>query len=351
MSFINRLFPTDISYGSGGGPRFRTEMVTTATGFKHRTSKWAQPLAVFDVGYGIKTTEQMQVLQDFYYEMRGAFHTFKFKNWNDYTQTDHPLVPTGAATLQLAIQRGAGFDYHYKKITKPATNITFELNGSSYGATVNLTTGVISLISTNTKFITAVTQANPAVVTTNIAHGYANGDIVEIVGVVGMTELNGNLYTVAGATSTTFQLSGIDSTGYTAYSSAGTINKYPQPPKAAKSITAINNASPIQVTTAGTHGYATGDYVRIDSPAGMAGLGGKVYQITVTGASTFTLDGVDGTSLGLYEGGGSAVKYGDYLTFTGDYYYHVSFRSDELDLDNVSYDTISTAIEIIEERD
>lgn len=69
--------------------------------------------------------------------------------------------------------------------------------------------------------ITGATQANPCVITAT-AHPFVNGDLVKISGVVGMTQLNGNVYTVAGAATNTFQLSGINSTGYTAYSSGGT---------------------------------------------------------------------------------------------------------------------------------
>ena len=73
--------------------------------------------------------------------------------------------------------------------------------------------------------ITGITQANPAVVTST-SHGLSNGDQVYITEVVGMTEINSATvpYTVANVTTNTFELSGIDSTGYTAYSSAGVVN-------------------------------------------------------------------------------------------------------------------------------
>jgi hypothetical protein len=79
------------------------------------------------------------------------------------------------------------------------------------------------------KTITGITQANPAVVTSN-SHGYSNGDEVVITAVVGMTEVNSKRFLVAGVTTNTFQLTdkdgtNINSTGYTAYSSAGTANK------------------------------------------------------------------------------------------------------------------------------
>ena len=67
--------------------------------------------------------------------------------------------------------------------------------------------------------ITAISQANPAVVTA--ANTFTNGDQVLITNVTGMTEVNGNIYTVANRTAADFELSGIDSTGFTAYSAGG----------------------------------------------------------------------------------------------------------------------------------
>lgn len=77
-----------------------------------------------------------------------------------------------------------------------------------------------------TKTITGATQANPCVITAT-AHGFDNGDQVEIYGVVGMTELNGNIYQVNNKAANTFELvdpvtgANIDSTGFGAYVSGG----------------------------------------------------------------------------------------------------------------------------------
>lgn len=68
--------------------------------------------------------------------------------------------------------------------------------------------------------ITGITQANPAVVT-SASHGLSQGDVITIVDVSGMTEVNGLVFTVANTTTDTFELQGIDSTGFTAYSSGG----------------------------------------------------------------------------------------------------------------------------------
>ena len=74
------------------------------------------------------------------------------------------------------------------------------------------------------KTITAITKANPAVVTAT-SHGYSNGDHVWINTVAGMTEVNGRRYVVAGVTTHTFQLAGVNSTNYTTYGSGGDAQK------------------------------------------------------------------------------------------------------------------------------
>jgi len=70
--------------------------------------------------------------------------------------------------------------------------------------------------------ITGITKADPAVVT-SAAHGFANGDIVYVYDVLGMTEVNGRVFKVANKAADTFQLSGVDSSGYTTYTEGGTV--------------------------------------------------------------------------------------------------------------------------------
>jgi len=79
------------------------------------------------------------------------------------------------------------------------------------------------------KTITAITKANPAVVTAN-SHGYSNGDEVVITAVGGMTEVNGKRFLVADKTTNTFELQDkdgvdIDSSSFTTYTSGGVSNK------------------------------------------------------------------------------------------------------------------------------
>src|SRR6266478_2800525 len=75
------------------------------------------------------------------------------------------------------------------------------------------------------KAVTAITQANPGVITSN-AHGYSNGDWIVISGVVGMVLLNGNTFIIAGVTANTYTLTDlfgnvINTTSYGTYTSGG----------------------------------------------------------------------------------------------------------------------------------
>ena len=86
-----------------------------------------------------------------------------------------------------------------------------------------------SQIIESNKNISAITKANPAVVTSN-SHGFENGDFVNISGVVGMTEVNNTTFKVADKTTNTFELQNVDGTdinssAFTTYSSGGVINR------------------------------------------------------------------------------------------------------------------------------
>jgi len=77
--------------------------------------------------------------------------------------------------------------------------------------------------------ISGATVASPVVITAT-AHGCANGDQVKITKVKGMTDLNGNRYLVANATTNTFEITdldgnNVDGTAFTAYLTGGEVRK------------------------------------------------------------------------------------------------------------------------------
>jgi hypothetical protein len=62
------------------------------------------------------------------------------------------------------------------------------------------------------KALTGATAADPVVITSS-SHGLSSGDRVMIQGVGGMTDLNGNEYTVSVVNANSFQLKGVDGSG------------------------------------------------------------------------------------------------------------------------------------------
>lgn len=72
-----------------------------------------------------------------------------------------------------------------------------------------------------TGIITGVAQPTNPTEITSTNHGLVTGDVVTITGVVGMTQLNDNIYTITVIDVNTFSLDGIDNTAFGAYVSGG----------------------------------------------------------------------------------------------------------------------------------
>lgn len=79
-------------------------------------------------------------------------------------------------------------------------------------------------VSTRYQAITAISGANPAVVTVGADMGMVTGEQVYLYGMTGATELEGNLYTVTRNDARNFALQGVDGGAITAWSSGGVIH-------------------------------------------------------------------------------------------------------------------------------
>lgn len=104
--------------------------------------------------------------------------------------------------------------------------ISIDLSGLSAGNNRTYEFDVFEIAASGST-LTAVTKANPAEVTAT-AHGFSDGDHVKFASVVGMTELEGQIYVVDSKTDNTFELNdeegvNINSSGYGAAATAGTI--------------------------------------------------------------------------------------------------------------------------------
>lgn len=88
----------------------------------------------------------------------------------------------------------------------------------------------------------------------------------------------------------------------------------------AKTVINITQADPAVVTTSGSHGYANGDQVYIDSVGGMTNLNGRYFIVANKSASTYELtdqvtgDDIDTTSSNAYTSGGTSEKVFELVT-------------------------------------
>lgn len=229
MAFDEVQFPSNISYGSSGGPQFNTSIVVLDSGIESRNINWAKSRAKYNVAYGIRTDADLQAVQRFFLARHGRAYGFRYKDWLDYSVTQEPLAQTGAPTVQLIKTYTSGPRSYVRQITKPIAGITMRRNASPFSSfTLDTTTGILTLTALSTATITNITQANPGVVTTSAPHGFSNGDKIWIKNVVGMTQVNNLVFTIAGASGSTFNL-GISTASYTAYSSGGTAERHVQP--------------------------------------------------------------------------------------------------------------------------
>lgn len=229
MAFYEIQFPTDISLNSGGGPKWKTDVIVFDNGFEQRNQRWSEVRSEYDVAYGVKTRASLQSLIAFFNEMRGRAHGFRFKDWMDFEVTDEPLTVDGSPTFQLIKKYGNGFNDYTKDITKPiAGGVSIKKNGSSFtDFSVDSTTGVVTFsASVFSESIVSISHAAQARIQFASAHGRSIGDKIYIDGVLGMTEINQSVGTVTAVVSTTEVDVDIDTTSYTSYSSGGTGTVY-----------------------------------------------------------------------------------------------------------------------------
>lgn len=128
------------------------------------------------------------------------------------------------------------------------------------------------------KSISAITKANPAVVTSN-AHGFTAGDTVYIEDAAGMTEVNGGPYVIGSVSTNTFALLGVNSSSFTTYTGSGTVARCYQiaSPWSAADLTNDDGTFALSMEQ-------TGDVIFI------AGGGTYPQKLTRLGNTNWTLD-------------------------------------------------------------
>lgn len=130
MSFHEIRFPTDLSFGSLGGPERRTEIVTLSNGHEERNTPWQHSRRRYDAGLGVRSLEDLEALIAFFEARSGQLHGFRWKDWSDYRTAlgSAPITPEdqqiatgdGVQTkFQLAKRYQSGAQVYLRPISKP----------------------------------------------------------------------------------------------------------------------------------------------------------------------------------------------------------------------------------------
>jgi len=160
MSFHEIRFPTDLSFGSVGGPERRTDIVHLTSGFEERNTPWAHSRRRYDAGLGLRSLDHIEQLIAFFEARQGQLFGFRWKDWADYKScapsqrpgADDQPIALGDGTsrsFQLTKSYSSGAATYVRPITKPvegsvvaAVQGTERLTGVDFEVDVN--TGLIT---------------------------------------------------------------------------------------------------------------------------------------------------------------------------------------------------------------
>jgi uncharacterized protein (TIGR02217 family) len=158
MNFHEIRFPTAIAFHSTGGPMRKTEIVTLGSGYEERNAVWANSRRSYDVGYGVKTLDDMYAAIAFFEARMGQLYGFRLKDFSDYKScapggdaaaTDQ-AIGTGDGTttaFQLVKTYTSGPSSWTRAIKKPVDGtVLVSVAGAalSSGFSVDTTTGLVS---------------------------------------------------------------------------------------------------------------------------------------------------------------------------------------------------------------
>ena len=160
MAFHEVRYPSNLSFGSSGGPERRTEIVTLVNGFEERNSPWQDSRRRYDAGAGLRSLDDLDTVIAFFEARHGQLHAFRWKDWSDYktcrpshavAATDQ-VIGTGDGSkiaFQLAKAYVSGSQTYMRVLTKPvsgtvkaAVNGVVRMPGTDFA--VNLTTGIVT---------------------------------------------------------------------------------------------------------------------------------------------------------------------------------------------------------------
>jgi uncharacterized protein (TIGR02217 family) len=149
MAFIERRLLECVADGTSGGPTWRTRKIQLRNGIVRRNPLRARPLYRFTLNYRNLLAPQHAAVIAAFNACFGGVHSFRWRDWEDYQAADEllPVLGTGAEQqIQLVKTYSWGAQAVERRIRKPVLgSVTVTADGSPLAATVDYTTGIITL--------------------------------------------------------------------------------------------------------------------------------------------------------------------------------------------------------------
>jgi uncharacterized protein (TIGR02217 family) len=243
--FLEERISRDIKIGSGFDDQYSVNVVQTSVGNEYRSLIHPFPARTFDVSFLMSIDATYNELLAMWHRAHGMYAGFRIRCYDEYssngrsgtpTAFDQPMLLVSTGVYQLVKQYGtsksAGASgYPYRQIKKPVSGTVKVGIGSteirSADWSVVTTTGVVTFAADITKSITGISKAAQAVISFGTTHSFIAGMSVNISGVAGMTQINGQRALIVSAGTNDITVA-INSTAYSTWTSGGAVHTRPQ---------------------------------------------------------------------------------------------------------------------------
>lgn len=151
MSFHDVRFPTRISYGAVGGPRFSTTVQILNSGFEQRNINWAQARREYTVDISPSRGAEWTAVLDFFHARRGRAYGFRLKDFSDFEMAEQSIGTGDNSTTEFQIfkryidddELAPPYDRDLKKIVVDSVEVSVDGTPLTGGWSVDETTGLL----------------------------------------------------------------------------------------------------------------------------------------------------------------------------------------------------------------
>lgn len=247
--FLDERLPIGVRMGASYADEYAVEITRTAGNSEYRRLIHPYPVRICNISFTMLSDDLFDQVLSMYHRAYGMLAGFRAYALDDHSTAAGGGSPSAfdcllevvtlGSVFRLQKQYGAGgtplsIGLPVRTIFKPITGSTKvgirnALTGDHVitAWSVDATTGVVTLSANKTKAVTGIMNATQAVVTLGASHGVVVGDSLHFASVAGMTQINDRRGEVTATDATTVTVN-INSSGFSAYTSGGTVNTQPQ---------------------------------------------------------------------------------------------------------------------------